>query len=259
MDDTTAAGGPQDDVVGPSDDAKGPRDRVSLTAFGFSLVGFSLVAIPLGVWGLVRTRSGAGRGRGFAVAALGVSAAWIVATFALFATSGLLSNIDTIAAADLPENGPAPVVSGASATPGATSAATGTPEASQPTKPLSKPRKIHWEDLKAGMCLTTAPESASDIPVVDCRAAHADEVITRTVLTGPSKWPGDDVIDASADTKCRAAFATYVGVGYDDSRLELDFWTNDRDGWNDGARTLVCLVYDPSTPTLTGAFKGTAQ
>ena len=260
MDDTTAAGGPQDDVVGPSDDAKGPRDRVSVTAFGFSLIGFSLVAIPLGVWGLVRTRSGAGRGRGFALAALGVSAAWIVATFALVATSGLLSNVDTLAAADLPESAPAPVASGALATPSATPAtASATPEASQPTRPLSKPRKIYWEDLKAGMCLRTAPESALDMPVVDCRAAHEDEVITRTVMAGPSNWPGDEVIDTSADTKCRTAFATYVGIGYDDSRLELDFWTVDPDGWRDGGRTLVCLVYDPSDPTLTGALKGTAQ
>ena len=50
-DDNTAAGGPQDDVPGRSDDANRPRDRVSVTAFGFSLIGFSLVAIPLGVWG----------------------------------------------------------------------------------------------------------------------------------------------------------------------------------------------------------------
>ena len=164
--------------------------------------GFSLVAIPLGVWGLVRTRSGSGRGRGFALAALGVSAAWIVATFALVATSGLLSNIDTLAAADLPESAPAAVASGASdgsgasATPSSTpAAASGTPEASQPTRPLSKPRKIYWEDLKAGMCIKTAPESALDIPVVDCRAVHEDEVITRTVMAGPSKWPGDEVID----------------------------------------------------------------
>ena len=266
MDSTTAAGGPQDGVVRPSDDANGPRDRVSVTAFGFSLIGFSLVAIPLGVWGLVRTRSGAGGGRGFALAALGVSAAWIVATFALVATSGLLSNIDTIAAADLPEGAPAAVASvasgasGASATPSSTPAASSAPpDASQPNRPLSKPRKIYWEDLTAGMCLRTAPESALDMPVVDCRAAHEDEVITRTVMAGPGKWPGDEVIETSAEAKCRTAFATYVGIGYDDSRLELDFWTVDPDGWRDGGRTLVCLVYDPSDPTLTGALKGTAQ
>ena len=189
-----------------------------------------------------------------------------MATFALVATSGLLSNIDTIAAADLPEGAPAAVASGASgasgasATPSSTpAAASGTPEASQPTRPLSKPRKIYWEDLKAGMCIKTAPESALDIPVVDCRAAHEDEVITRTVMAGPSKWPGDEVIETSAEAKCRTAFATYVGIGYDDSRLELDFWTVDPDGWRDGGRTLVCLVYDPSDPTLTGALKGTAQ
>jgi hypothetical protein len=67
---------------------------------------------------------------------------------------------------------------------------------------------------------------------------------------------------ASADLvegKCRAAFERYVGVAYDESDLDLDFWTADEEGWSSGVRTLVCFVYDPSHESTTEALAGTTR
>lgn len=229
-----------------------PRDGVSIAAFAFSLVGAGLVAVPLAVWGLTRTGGDGRRGRGFAVAALALSVAWALIGVVLVFRPAVLGS-QSIAAAVRGEPTAAPVGSATPADPGPTGAASPTPDVDE------RVERVYWEELEAGMCVRVPADAAVDIPVVDCRAEHDEEVLARTVLTGPDEWPGDGAMEAAADTKCRAAFADHIGIGYDDSRLELDFWTNDEEGWAQGRRTLVCLAYDPSSPTLTETLAGSAE
>jgi hypothetical protein len=69
-----------------------------------------------------------------------------------------------------------------------------------------------------------------------------------------------------AGEKCKAAFATYVGLELDQSRLDFDFATPDESSWNDiipvlrssmiGRATLICLVWDPDHDQITGALRG---
>ena len=107
------------------------------------------------------------------------------------------------------------------------------------------------------MCVRN-PSSASElyITVVDCRATHDEEVTLRGLLTGTRKWPGDAAVDAAAEAKCHAAFASYVGVPFEQSRLENDFYTTDRTGWSAGDHRLICLVYDPDDSSLTRSLRG---
>lgn len=228
-----------------------PRDAVSVTAFAASLLGAGLVAVPLAVWGLTRTGPDARRGRGFAVAALAVSVAWVVVALVLVYRPVVLGS-HTIAAAvrgGAAPSTPAVVVP----SPEATASAPGPEEVDQ------RVEKVYWEELEAGMCIRVPADDAVDIPVVDCRAEHDVEVLARARLSGADEWPGDAAVEASADRRCREEFAEHIGIGYDDSVLELDFWTNDPEGWAEGGRTLVCLVHDPSTPTLTEALAGAAR
>ncbi len=228
-----------------------PTDAVSVCAFVASLLGAGLVAVPLATWGLTRTGPEARRGRGLAVAALAVSVAWVVVALVLVYRPVVLGS-HTIAAA---------VRGGATpSTPAVVVPSRQTPtSAPSPEEVDQRVETVYWEELEAGTCLRVPADDAVDIPVVDCRAEHDEEVLARSELSGPDAWPGDAAVEASADRRCREAFADHIGIGYDDSVLELGFWTNDAEGWAQGGRTLVCLVHDPSTPTSTEALAGAAR
>ena len=244
----------------PDPERPAPMDRVSVVAFVLSLLGVGLVAIPLAVWGLVRTRPGPRRGRGFAIAALGVSAAWALASVVLL-SYGLLGGTSGNAVA----GGEAAPTASQSAVPSPTTSTTSpstsvTSKAAVPAqspKPTSKPRRVYWEDLRAGMCIRTPQNSSgTSVTVVDCRSAHDEEVTARTTLAGPKVWPGDVAMQTAAEARCRPAFGAYVGTSFDDSRLEMDFITTDPDGWKSGDHRLICLVLDPSQAHLTHALRG---
>jgi hypothetical protein len=48
----------------------------------------------------------------------------------------------------------------------------------------------------------------------------------------------------------------YVGLELDESRLDFDFLTPDKDSWNDGKGTLICFVLDPSHDQIPRALRG---
>ena len=116
------------------------------------------------------------------------------------------------------------------------------------------PLRVYWEDLQPGMCVREDPNEMEYI-VVDCRAEHEEEVMSRGTLAGSNDWPGDAALEDAADEKCKSAFASYVGLGIDESRLDFNFLTPNKDGWTD-SNTLICLVLDPSHDQITRALRG---
>ena len=244
----------------PPDAVAARLDGVSVTAFVISLLGAALVAIPLAIWGLVRTgRLGPRRGRGFAIAALCVSAAWSVASVVLL-SNGLIRSPAETARTHSSQALPAPSVAVSPPTSPPTSAAPETPAAPQPSGPLIRPKRVYWEDLEPTMCVRFPQALAAYyVTVVDCRAEHDEEVIARTALSGPRVWPGDSAVDKAAEGKCRAAFEPYVGIGFDDSRLDLDFVTPEAAGWRAGNRTVICLILDPSDAQLARALRDSRE
>ena len=132
--------------------------------------------------------------------------------------------------------------------------------APQSSAPLKKSRTVYWQNLKPGMCMTFPDDDkAIDVTVTDCRAAHHAEVTLRMDLPGEDDWPGDAVIEAAAAAVCEATLEDYVGVPFDASRLEIDFFTTERSGWEEGDHRLICLVFDPDAETTTVALKGSKQ
>jgi putative regulator of septum formation/PH (Pleckstrin Homology) domain-containing protein len=117
------------------------------------------------------------------------------------------------------------------------------------------PLKVYWEDLQPGMCIRE-DSSPTDYLVVDCNAEHQQEVMARSTLAGSDKWPGDAAVEDAAGEKCKPAFATYVGLGLDQSRLDWDFVTPDEESWTDGKVTLICVVWDPDHDQITRALRG---
>jgi Septum formation len=117
------------------------------------------------------------------------------------------------------------------------------------------PLRVYWEDLQPGMCVREDP-NGMDYLVVNCSAEHEEEVMLRGTLAGSDEWPGDAAIDDAAWEKCTSAFASYVGLRIDESRLDFNFVTPDKDGWTDSKPTLICLVVDPSQDQITRALRG---
>lgn len=244
-----AGGAPNDEQLSPG--AQPARDRVSVVAFVLSILGATLLAIPLSIWGLVRTWSGGRRGRGLAIAALCISAAWMAAGLALV-LSGALNPPSEPVSADgargvtaLQNVSPQPAASSATPTPSE-------PVAAPSTKPLAKSTRIHWQKLKPKMCFIEPKKSTTvTVTVVDCRVKHDLEVMLKTSLRKPKTWPGDAAMTTPLERVCRPAFEKYVGIGYDESHLDIDWFTTETAGWNAGDRTTICLVYDPDVEQLT--------
>ena len=142
-------------------------------------------------------------------------------------------------------------------TPTAGRSASATPTPSS-TRPLAKSRSIYWAASKPGMCLVLPDDDVYNVTRTDCRAKHHAEVMLRSRLRGGA-WPGEDALDAQAMKVCAAAFPRYVGLALDESLLDVDYITADRAGWEDGDRSVICLVYDPNEEWTTRALKASRE
>lgn len=156
------------------------------------------------------------------------------------------------------KSAPTPTSVTTSATP---TSATPTPTRPTPraTTPLARSRSIYWGSSKPGMCLVVPDDVAYDVTRTDCRTKHDAEVMLRSRLPGSRTWPGEDALDRKALKVCEAAFPRYVGLPLNESLLDVDYITADRAGWEDGDRTVICLVFDPNEEWTTRALKASRE
>ncbi|MCU0267440.1 MAG: hypothetical protein MUF83_02215 [Acidimicrobiales bacterium] len=71
----------------------------------------------------------------------------------------------------------------------------------------------------------------------------------------PDPWPGDDVLRDIGRLECPPLFEPYVGMAYELSTLEITYQLPDEESWP-GARTIACLLFDPSGAKLVGSQQG---
>lgn len=113
------------------------------------------------------------------------------------------------------------------------------------------------DELVVGECFDEGDEEDEAIRQ-PCSQPHDAEVIARLTLPAGS-YPGDKGVQKAGESGCEAEFDTYVGIPWDDSELESDFWWPDRELWNSGDRVIVCAAYGPDYDQLTGSVKGTKR
>lgn len=176
----------------------------------------------------------------------------VVAAVCLVA-SGCGAPPETVAGTDSSMPAPSSPTRSATPTPAVT---VGKPSPS--AKPSVKSRTVWWGTVRPGMCVRE-PKDERKLIVTDCVAKHDAEVMASARLKGKNAYPGDDAIDAQAMARCEQYFARYVGRGLDDSVLAVSYYSPAPEGWADGDRTLVCLVYDPSVDVLTHRLKGSRE
>jgi len=114
------------------------------------------------------------------------------------------------------------------------------------------------KDIQVGACFTdTNGDTVTTIKTVDCSQTHDSEVFLNQAVTS-STYPTDDEWTAFAQEYCVPAFATYVGIDFNSSSLDLRYMVPDSTSWGQGDKTLTCYATDPNGG-LTSSVKGSGK
>jgi hypothetical protein len=116
--------------------------------------------------------------------------------------------------------------------------------------------------LRVGDCMvdTLSDELAevSSVPTVPCSEPHDSEAFASTAMPD-GEYPGDDAVIEAADTYCYDEFATFVGMSYDESVLEMSSLFPTQQSWDlDDDREILCLVVS-ADGQVTGTLAGAAR
>jgi hypothetical protein len=243
---------PSYDSVQP---AKPPLDRVSLFALMTAGPGLGLVSVPLGIWGVIRTKNHQRRGRILAVISFVLIGLWAIVGTVVGVMAGLpVTSATDQAAAPAPSSIVPPTTVPATVSP-APATVSPTPVAPakkkipgrQPHGPLRKAKKVYWGQLKTGDCFKGWTEKGTTmITRVDCRSPHEEEVTGTFNLRGGSRYPGDAAVEKASDARCKKYFARYVGIHWDSSAYNFNSATPDRSNWRYGDRLVICMAEDPA-------------
>jgi hypothetical protein len=234
--------------------AKPPLDKVSLFALITAGPGVGLVSVPLGIWGVIRTKNHQRRGRTLAVISFVVIGLWAMVGTVVGVMAGLSVTSPTDqAAAPAPSGIVAPItVSPAPATVSPTPVARSKKKkipGHQPHGPLLKAKKVYWDQLKTGYCIKGMSEKLTyTVTRVDCRSRHQAEVTGKFNLRGGSRYPGDAAVEDASDARCEKYFARYVGIDWDSSAYNYEYVTPEPSTWRHGDREVICLAVDPAHP-----------
>lgn len=111
--------------------------------------------------------------------------------------------------------------------------------------------------MKVGDCLKEPDGSeVSDVELVPCDQPHDYEFYSESELPA-GDYPSD--VDALAEPICVDAFEAFVGTPYDQSSLEVTWFTPTQEGWEQQDDRLVqCIIFDPAGET-TGSVQGSKK
>jgi hypothetical protein len=134
---------------------------------------------------------------------------------------------------------------------------------------LARPGAVLVQDLEVGDCYqgTVAKEGETIVAIsvqkVDCAEAHTAEVIAAFDFEGglaeQATYPGDEIVAAEAEQGCLERFAEYVGVPYEESQLDIQYYYPLERNWLAGDRAVSCSVLDPQGANLEGSVRGTGR
>lgn len=115
-------------------------------------------------------------------------------------------------------------------------------------------------DLRVGDCFNTEQaEEIGDVDAVPCAEPHAYELFHVFDYPDQATYPTDAEWGAESERVCGPAFATYVGVAYDDSELYASPLTPTESGWDEGDREVQCILHNRTETAMTGSQRGTAH
>jgi len=194
-----------------------PTDGFAVASLVTGVLGLGAVPLALGIVALQRVRRSGAAGHGMAVAGVALGAVGLLAglvlavAFAVGAVAGVTEILRSSSSAGAPADASS---------------------------------RVLIEDLAAGDCLDYGdPHDSDAVQAVDCGDEHEAEVVDVVALPDPGAYPGDDAVDAAADTRCSGVVAAALdAAGVDGTALDYTYFTPLQAGWDDGARDVQCLV-----------------
>lgn len=114
--------------------------------------------------------------------------------------------------------------------------------------------------LRVGDCLLDAGSmdtEVSEAPTVPCAEAHDFEAYAAQDIEGDA-FPGDEAVATQAEQVCYDAFTPFVGMSYEESVLNFNYFVPTASSWEAGDREILCLIYDEAAQTA-GSLAGVAR
>ncbi|MDI2020156.1 MULTISPECIES: septum formation family protein [Paenarthrobacter] len=113
--------------------------------------------------------------------------------------------------------------------------------------------------VKLGDCIANPDtQEVVDVTIIPCDQSHDLEAYAVTKMD-TSAFPGDTEVGTKAEEFCGAQFATFVGVPFEESALDVTFLHPTSDSWKTGDREIVCLIGAAAGAATTGTLKGAAK
>ncbi|MGH9117222.1 MAG: septum formation family protein [Acidimicrobiales bacterium] len=126
------------------------------------------------------------------------------------------------------------------------------------------PEPVSVFELEAGMCIESIDaaqgSSLEEVDVVDCDAAHEAEVFSVFDIEGADDelFPGTSTVEATAATGCEERYDEYVGISFQDSRLQATYLAPNEQTWAQGDREVVCIAF-ADDGELDGSIEGSRE
>ncbi|MDO5494758.1 MAG: septum formation family protein [bacterium] len=115
-------------------------------------------------------------------------------------------------------------------------------------------------DISVGDCFNSSDitsEKVLNVEVLGCRDAHDIEVYAAGTMEG-DEFPGRDPASAWAESFCYSEFEGFVGLSYEQSALQMNWFYPTADTWNEhGDREVLCLLQ--SDQPVTSSLRGSAR
>lgn len=110
--------------------------------------------------------------------------------------------------------------------------------------------------IAVGDCLDDPQaEQIVQVKTVPCTDPHDYEAYAEGKLA-EGDYPAD--LDDQAADICLGAFEGYVGTAFDDSELDVTYFTPTPESWGIGDRIVTCLLIDPAGRTA-GSLKASGR
>lgn len=116
-------------------------------------------------------------------------------------------------------------------------------------------------ELRVGDCFDPQDpdaEEADEVNTKRCDETHQFELVTIASMPD-GDYPSDTAFEDLVAAVCLPAFDEYVGLAYEESRLDVYWYFPLPSGWDDGDRLIQCAIYDPLNSELVGSLRGAAR
>lgn len=202
----------------------GETNGMAIASFVTGLLGcFGILGAVLGAIALSQIGRRGGRGRGFAIAGIGLSCMWLAGSLVLYAAGVIFAD-----SATSQEAGGSPVTS------------------------QTQPREVDARKMKVGNCInddqgasnTTAtgePVVVESVKIVPCDGPHDGEVVVIFRLHN-SVMPSDREMAALASAGCEERMRSKISRDPAADALATSYYYPTTESWRQGDRAVTCVA-----------------